>query len=112
VSVLNAKKFSTSTSFDDSSRGGIDYKYKMNNGQYGLFKVKEFAPAYLQSICESCRLRGTPKCRERFYGVRVQRGHVRLCIDKHDEKVLYTFQDFLNNKNGIVDGLKRQYNVA
>ena len=111
ISILNAKKISTSTSFDDSSRGGTDYQYKMNNGQKGFFRIKVFAHAYLQSICGACRLRNTPKCRERFYGVRIQRGHVRLCIDRHDEKILYTFQDFLNNKNRVIDELKNQYNV-
>lgn len=112
ITLLNAKKVSSDVSFDDSSRGGTDYEYNLKNGKNGFFRIKDFSPVYLNGMCNGCRLKNTPKCREKFYGIRVQRGYVRLCIDRHDEKVLYKFSEILNNKQGVLDDLKKQYNVV
>jgi len=96
----------------DSSLGGTIYEYRLKNGQKGSFRLKDFSSIYLPFMCNDCILKGTSKCRERFYGIRVQHGYVRLCIDRHDEKVLYDYENFLANKNAVLTQLKRQYRVS
>lgn len=111
MSLLNAVKVDEKDSVYDSSDHRIIYQYRLKNGQKGEFQVKDFSPVYLPFICQNCELKGTNQCRERFYGIRVQHGHVRLCIDRHDKKVLYDFRNFLENKCNVLDELKRQYRV-
>jgi len=112
TSVLNAKRISEETGLYDSSLGGTIYEYRLKNGQKGSFRLKDFSSIYLPFMCNDCILKGTSKCRERFYGIRVQHGYVRLCIDRHDEKVLYDYENFLANKNAVLTQLKRQYRVS
>ncbi len=112
ISILNAKKTSEEIGFHDSSKGGSDYQYRLKNGQKGSFRLKDFSPIYLPLICEGCVLSGTARCREKFYGLRVQHGQVRLCIDRHDEKVLYDYKSIIENKHGVVTDLKKQYGVV
>ena|SRR3989338_7038548 len=112
TSVLNAKKITEETGLYDSSLGGTAYEYRLKNGQKGSFRLKDFSPIYLPFMCNGCVLKGTSNCRERFYGIRVQHGYVRLCIDRHDEKTLYDFDSLMMNKFSMIDELKAQYHVG
>ena len=112
IALLNAHKVCEEDGLYDSSDRRVVYQYRLKNGQKGQFQVKDFSPVYLPLICQNCELRNSSRCRERFYGIRVQHGHVRLCIDRHDKKALYDFKSFLENKYSVMDELKSQYHVS
>ena len=111
IEILKAKKVNEVYSYYDSTGGISTYQYRLVNGYKGSFKIKSFSKVYFPLICDECIFKGTKQCREMFYGVRAQHNQMRLCIDRHDDKVLYSFHDVLNNKNGIVNDLKKQYHV-
>lgn len=110
ISILNAKKiFEEENNIESSTRA--TYQYKAGKDKVGFFIVKNSGPVYLPMVCDHCSLKETVRCRERYYGIRVQKGFIRFCIDRHDEGVLYGYKSFLNNENGIVDVLRHHYNL-
>lgn len=111
IAILKAKKIGEEYSYYDSTGGISTYQYSLVNGYKGIFKIKSFSKVYFPLICDSCVFKGTNQCREMFYGIRAQHNQIRVCIDRHDDKVLYSFNDILSNKNGIVTELKKQYHV-
>lgn len=74
----------------DSGGSGIIYASVNQEFHSPSIKVKKFGEVYLSSICDDCSLKGSLKCRERFYGIRfganpiTGRNEVTLCIDKDD----------------------------
>lgn len=112
IAILNAKKVGEEYSYYDSTGGISTYQYRLVNGYKGTFKIKSFSKVYFPLICDGCVFKGTRQCREMFYGIRAQHNQIRVCIDRHDDKVLYSFNDILSNKNGIVTELKKQYHVV
>jgi len=77
----------------DSGGSGTVFGFEME-GQESDIKVKKFGAVYLESICNGCPLKDTPRCRERFYGMRIGvnpetlQNEVRLCIDRDDQEVV------------------------
>jgi len=92
----------------DSSGSGTVYAYSG-----GEFKVKSFGEIYLSSMCDPCDLRDTSDCRERFYGVRVEKGLVTTCIDKQEKGTTsFSFDEFINlleRNKGVPAEIRTQY---
>jgi len=78
----------------DSGGSGTVYGFANERHCNPDVKVKKFGAVYLDSICEGCPLKNTPRCRERFYGMRIGvnpetlQNEVRLCIDRDDSEVV------------------------
>jgi len=96
----------------DSGGSGTVYGSISGNVQNPDVKVKKFGAVYLSSICESCRLKDTPRCREKFYGIRINvnpetlENEVRLCIDRDDEVVVKPSEIF---EGRHYEALKQNY---
>lgn len=95
----------------DSGGAGTLYGYRDYIDQPDV-RVKRFGDVYLESICTGCPLKGTEKCREKFYGVRFGKSiagehEVRLCIDRNDGEVVMPMQDFLRSNH--INSLQENY---
>ena len=90
---------------DDSGGSGTVYGFVDNKTQVTDIKVKKFGDVYLDSICEGCPLKNTPRCRERFYGMRIGvntetlKTEVRLCLDRDDSEVVIDPKDVFEGKH-------------
>lgn len=97
----------------DSGGSGTIYSYGEENEDTAPVKVKKFGSVYLDIICEGCVLKNTPRCRERFYGVRIGvnpqtlGNEVRLCIDREDESVIVAPEKIF--KGAYRESLKKNY---
>jgi len=87
--------------------GGSGTVYGFANAGLGDpdIKVKKFGAVYLNSVCEGCPLKNTPRCRERFYGMRIGvnpetlQNEVRLCIDRDDPEVVVSPHEIFEGKH-------------
>lgn len=109
IQSLGAKPTRNDLAIGDSSGAGTQYRYKD-----GLFKVKTFGEVYISSMCNQCPLFGTQKCKERFYGLRIEHGSVSTCIDLQNEHTQFTHQvflDHLSKNEGIPGEIREQYSA-
>jgi len=97
----------------DSGGSGTVYGYTDSEGKEAEVKVKKFGTVYLESICDGCVLRDTPRCRERFYGMRVgvnpqtHETEVGLCIDREDGEASVSPEQIFKGRH--YEALKKNY---
>lgn len=89
----------------DSGGAGTVFGFVENKKQVVDIKVKKFGDVYLDSICKSCALKNTSRCRERFYGMRIGinaetlKTEVRLCLDRDDSEVVIDPKEAFKGKH-------------
>lgn len=82
IQSVSAECIGVQQAIGDSSGSGVDYFYTDPlTGSSHSFRLKDFGEVYVDAMCNHCELRGSLACREKFYGVRVEKGRVRTCID-------------------------------
>jgi molybdenum cofactor biosynthesis enzyme MoaA len=70
--------------------------YRIGNYQFG---VKCIRPFFLKSLCDGCEFKGTTKCLEGFYGIRLENKpiRVRLCLNKSESPYVQSLSEFLKS---------------
>ncbi len=114
IEELGAKCVGIQEAIGDSSGSGIDYSYaSFLTKKVNYFRVKEFGDVYVPTMCNNCSLRKTDSCRERFYGVRVEKGRIRTCIDRDIEgNTCFDAESFINlvqEPNSVPNAIAKQY---
>lgn len=114
IKLLQAKLSGVVSSNGDSTRSSLTFSYPagiLNEHEYeaGRFTVKEerIRQVFFDPMCDNCILKDTNRCRERFYGVRINNSEGRLCMD-----VQNPFSNFdLHNpcSNFLVEQIKKHY---
>ncbi len=102
------------TAEGDSGGSGTKYGYQnvMEKEQPDV-KVKRFGDIYLKTLCGDCPLRGTERCRERFYGIRFEKNvntqehQIRLCIDQNNENTVIPLENFW--KTAHIENIVQNY---
>lgn len=101
----------------DSTRSALGFSYPkgvFEDVAYaaGMFTVKEerLGDVYLDALCDDCELKGTDRCRERFYGVRARHENISLCMDSNDEKARIPLTDIADH--AITDKVREHYDQA
>lgn len=93
----------------DSSGAGITYQLPSEK----KLKVKFFGDIYVDEMCNDCILMDTENCRERFYGVRVEKDKVITCIDVLEAgRTSFDHQQFIEEARsgqGVPGRIKEQY---
>lgn len=117
IQRLGAQVVGVQQAIGDSSGSGVDYVYlDPNSRTERRFRLKDFGEVYVPAMCASCDMRATDACRERFYGVRVEQGRVRTCIDREIQSVtVFEADDFLSQMglpDSIPNAIYRQYSDA
>lgn len=88
------------TSLNGNKRiySGLITYYKNSDGY--ILGIKEIQKVYNQHLCELCKYKNTPKCREGFYAIRIFRNGsngkhmVRLCLDRNDGNTVIPLEEF------------------
>lgn len=105
---LGARAVREDLAIGDSSGSGVVYNYPG-----GALRVKSFGEVYVPLMCDPCPLIGASACRERFYGIRIEKGFVTTCIDRQDRgETVFSFGEFINLlelDKGIPAQIRRQY---
>ena len=113
TNLLERRGFSFEATLGDLNQdsGG---RYLLFSDGIRIVKIKDIAEKYLTTLCENCPLRGTSKCREKFYGIRLEppqnadeQARVRLCLDRYDSDAVMPVADFWNSRH--VSALRRLY---
>lgn len=115
ITSLKAMPVKEIQAIGDSSAAGTDYSY-LHNTKVNHFRLKDFGDIYVKEMCDGCKKKGTRFCREKFYGVRIEPGQIRTCID-WDSKDITVFEptDFLKQINlaqTVPAAISRQYQEA
>lgn len=97
VNALNAICVKDGQAIGDSSGAGFDYTYiSALSGLEESFRLKDFGDVYIDKMCDTCTLKDTDNCRERFYGIRVEPSKVRTCIDlERENQTVFSPQEFI-----------------
>lgn len=114
ISDLDAECFKEYEAVGDSSGAGFDYSYfDKNSGKKYLFRFKDFGHVYVDKMCDGCNKKDTKYCREKFYGVRLERGIIRTCIDLNRKGVtLFSHEDFIEQldvSDSVPGQIAKQY---
>jgi len=108
IQLLAAEPKQRQIAVGDSSGSG--YVFYTPNGDV---KVKDFGEVHIELMCGQCFLKGTPLCRERFYGLRVIGDEVQTCIDIHEDgKTVFTVDNFISdigNPDTVPHNIYQQY---
>ena len=97
----------------DSGGSGTVFEFADRRSQKPDVKVKKFGDVYLDSICNGCPLKHTPRCKEKFYGLRMGvnsetlKNEVMLCISRNDKEVIIDPQEVFQGKH--LEALKHNY---
>ena len=117
INSLNSTLTKEIQAIGDSSGAGFDYEFQDPiSGKKGCFRVKDFGDLYVDEMCNGCAKKDTDFCRERFYGVRIEPGHVRTCID-YDHFNLTNFEtqgfiDQVRHEGTVPHAIMKQYENA
>lgn len=116
IQNLDAKLTKKIEAIGDSSGAGFDYTYHdPYTGKNGYFRVKDFGDLYVDKMCNNCAKKDTDFCRERFYGVRIEPGRVRTCIDYNHPTTNFNSEDFLSQvtqEGTVPNAIMKQYECA
>jgi organic radical activating enzyme len=117
VKSLNAVCVKEIQAIGDSSAAGYDYEYTDSvNKKTCHFRLKDFGNVYVNAMCGGCKKKNSIFCREKFYGVRIEPGKIRTCIDlDHKNITTFTPEDFISQIDipGTVPGeIFAQYQEA
>lgn len=114
IARLDAVPVREDIAIGDSSGSGTVYQFK-TEGRVYEFKIKEFGDVYVTPMCHGCPLKGTPQCREHFYGVRIEHNQVTTCIDLNiPGKTSFAITEFIEllvADQGVPGFISGQYNA-
>ena len=114
IKNLNATCIKEYEALGDSSAAGFDYSYIDHNTKNTyFFRFKDFGEIYIYKMCNKCSKKNTKYCRENFYGIRLEKGTVRTCIDFSQQgTTLFSQNEFINQmdeKESIPRKILEQY---
>lgn len=109
IETLNATCIKEYEAIGDSSGAGFDYSYIDDHTKKTyFFRFKDFGEVYLGKMCDHCNKKNTRYCREKFYGIRLEKGKVRTCIDLNKRGTTIFSQDEFISQIDEKDSIPRQ----